>query len=124
MASLKEEAHWILDDARAGIAWIAIWKTGRSWHTETMYANDVEYTESRGYPWNVKGGWRIEDDAADRLREIWNEDNNAILVNPFYDNLGPFEDMTLNSLVDGIRFQYYVVGCDILAILQDAGKEI
>lgn len=121
MASLKEEARFILDDARDGIAWLAIWKTGRTWHAETMY-DDVEYIEGRRYPRRTESKWRIEDEAAARLREIWAEDHNAILVNPYYDNLGPFEEMTLASLIDGIRFQYRVGG-DIMAILRMAGKE-
>ena len=122
MASLKEEARFILDDARDGIAWLAIWKTGRTWHAEAMYSDDVEYTEGRRYPRRTESSWRIEDEAAARLREIWAEDHNAILVNPYYDNLGPFEEMTLASLIDGIRFQYRVGG-DIMAILRMAGKE-
>ena len=122
MASLKEEARFILDDARDGIAWLAIWKTGHTWHAEAMYSDDVEYTEGRRYPRRTESSWRIEDEAAARLREIWAEDHNAILVNPYYDNLGPFEEMTLASLIDGIRFQYRVGG-DIMAILRMAGKE-
>ena len=121
MASLKEEARYILDDAKDGIAWLAIWKTGRTWHAETMY-DDVEYTEGRKYPRKIESSWRIEDEAAERLREIWAEDHNAILVNPYYDNLGPFEEMTLTSLIEGIRFQYDFGG-NVMEILRKAGKE-
>lgn len=119
MASLKEEARLILDDARTGVAWLAIWKTGRTWHAEAIY--DVEYTEGRGYHWNVKESWKIEADTAARLRVIWSEDHDAILVNPIYDNLGTFEEMTLASLINGIRFQYDIGG-DIPAVLQMAEK--
>ncbi|MBR6705656.1 MAG: hypothetical protein IKI84_03115 [Clostridia bacterium] len=120
MASLKEEARFILDGAMTGVAWLAIWKTGRTWHAEAMY--DVEYTEGRGYPWNVKESWKIEADTAARLCEICSEDRDAILVNPLYDNLGTFEEMTLASLIDGIRFQYDFGG-NIMEILRMAGKE-
>ena len=119
MASLREEARYILDDAKAGICWIAIWKTGRTWHAETMY--DTEYEE--GNPrWNTSSKWTIDEEDAERLKEIAKEDENAILVNPYYCNLGPFEDMTLETLIDGIRFQYGFGG-DIMDILQKAGRE-
>ena len=103
MASLREEASWILDDAKGGICWIAIWKTGRSWHAETFY--DVEYDEGRSYP-RRKASWKIDEESAQRLLQIQHEDRQAILVNPYYCNLGPWEEMTLMSLIDGIKFQY------------------
>ena len=103
MASLKEEASLILNDAKGGICWIAIWKTGRSWHAETFY--DVEYTEGRSWP-KREASWKIDKESAQRLLEIQSEDHQAILVNPYYCNLGPWEGMTLLSLIDGIRFQY------------------
>ena len=119
MASLKEEARWILDDARDGIAWLAIWKTGRTWHAEIMY---VDYTEGRSYPRKAEEEWKIDSEDAARLREILAEDPEAILVNPVYCNLGPFEDMTLSSLIDGIRFQYSLGG-NVSGILRMAGEE-
>ena len=103
MASLREEASWILDDAKGGICWIAIWKTGRSWHAETFY--DVEYDEGRSYP-RREASWKIDEESAQRLLQIQHEDRQAILVNPYYCNLGPWEEMTLMSLIDGIKFQY------------------
>lgn len=115
MASLREEARYILDDAKAGIVWIAIWKTGRSWHTEVMY--DVEYDEGRSYPTRIESSWKITSEDQHRLLEIYDEDAGAILVNPYYVNLGPWEDMTLESLIDGIRFQYGFGG-DIPGILE------
>ncbi len=122
MASLREEARYILDDAKGGICWIAIWKTGRSWHAESFY--DVEYTEANPR-FGIKKEWKIEKEAADRLAEIASEDRHAILVNPYYCNLGPWEDMTLESLMDGIRFQYGLgrIG-EIPDILEQAGHAI
>ena len=119
MASLREEARYVLDDAKAGICWIAIWKTGRTWHAETMYG--VEYEDGNSY-WNTKSKWTIENEDAERLRQIYGEDENAILVNPYYCNLGPWEDMTLETLIDGIKFQYGFGG-DIMNILHMAGRE-
>ena len=118
MASLREEARWVLDDAKAGIDWIAVWKTGRTWHAETMI--DVEYEEAQSR-FHKPSKWLIGDDGAKRLMEIFAEDENAILVNPYYCNLGPFEEMTLESLIDGIRFQYGFGG-DIMDILKKAGR--
>ena len=37
MASLRTEAQDVLDVARAGIGWIALWKNGRSWTTFPFY---------------------------------------------------------------------------------------
>lgn len=119
MGSLREEARYILDDAKAGIAWIAIWKTGRSWNAETFYG--VEYDEGRSYP-RRPSSWKMGEDDAQRLREIFSEDDNAILVNPYYCNLGPWEEMTLESLIEGIRFQYRLGG-DIERILNIANIE-
>ena len=118
MASLREEARWILDDAKGGICWIAIWKTGKSWHAETFY--DVEYDEGSRY-FNSPSSWKIDEESAQRLLQILREDENAILVNPYYCNLGPWEDMTLASLIDGIKFQYGFGG-DIPDILKKAGR--
>lgn len=50
--------------------------------------------------------WTVEPDDAQRLTEIYKDDNRAILVNGYYKNLGDLETMTLDSLCDGIRFQY------------------
>ena len=118
MASLREEARYILDDARDAICWIAIWKTGRSWHAECMY--DTEYDEGRLYP-RRESSWKIEEEDAERLKEIYAEDNDAILVNGYYCNLGSLEEMTLESLMDGIRFQYGFGG-DLMDILRRAGR--
>lgn len=118
MASLREAARSVLDDAKDAICWIAIWKTGRSWNAETMY--ETEYDEGRSYP-RRDSSWKIEEYDADRLKEIYAEDNNAILVNAYYCNLGGWETMTLESLIDGIRFQYDLGG-DLMDILQKAGR--
>ena len=106
MASIRETARSILEDAKGGICWIAIWKTGKSWHAETMYG--VEYCEER-FP-KRRTYWTVEADDENRLLEILQEDPEARLVNGYYANLGPFEDMTLASLIDGIEFQYGLGG--------------
>ena len=119
MASLREEARWILGEARDAICWIAVWKTGRSWNIETLYG--VEYDEGRTYP-RRESSWKIDEDDERRLREICEEDQNAILVNGYYCNLGSLEEMTLDSLIDGIRFQYGLGG-DIMRIIDLARRQ-
>lgn len=119
MASLKEAARSVLGDAQDAICWIAIWKTGRSWHAETFY--ETEYTESRNWPRKQEESWTIGDDDAERLTEITAEDPDARLVNGYYANLGPLEEMTLASLTDGLDFQYSLGG-NIPEILRKAGR--
>lgn len=118
MASLREAARYILDDAKDGICWLAIWKTGKSWHSETMY--ETEYSDGNRFH-GTSSSWKIDEEDAARLLQIYAEDENAILVNPYYCNLGPWEEMTLESLIDGIRFQYDFGG-DIMDILKRAGR--
>lgn len=118
MASLREAARSIYDDAKAGISWIAIWKTGRSWNAETMY--DTEYEEANKWR-HTPSTWKVSEDDAKRLMEIHGEDSEAILVNPYYCNLGPWEEMTLETLIDGIKFQYSFGG-DVMDILHQAGR--
>jgi hypothetical protein len=103
MASLREAARYVLDDARDGCCWIAIWKTGRSWHTETFY--DADYDEGSTFL-NRPSSWKITAEDASRLKEIMAEDSAARFVHGYYSNLGSIEDMTLDSLTDGLRFQY------------------
>ena len=95
MASLREVARDLIADAN-GIACLVIWKEGRSWHGIASY--DIEY--------NDVDGWKVADDIREELEEIRAKDRHAICVNPYYENLGEFEEMTIATLMDGIRFQY------------------
>ena len=38
MAALHEIARQYAEEIRDGIAWVIIWKTGRSWHAESVLA--------------------------------------------------------------------------------------
>lgn len=51
MAALNKVASYFADEIRDGIAWVIIWKTGRSWHgyaawldpdTETFEPDDLK----------------------------------------------------------------------------------
>ena len=101
MASLRDEARYILDYARDGILWFAVWKTGRSWHVREIIT--AEYTQA----WhNYPEKWECDEDDMKTMTDIYNQDNNAVMLNGYYRNIGSLEEMTLDSLVDGIRFQY------------------
>lgn len=39
MAALHEIARQYAEEIRDGIAWVIIWKTGRSWHAESVWLN-------------------------------------------------------------------------------------
>jgi len=98
MASIRQIAQDILPDARDAIAWIALYKRGRSWHAECVWGlyDDQTDTFATDYPWDIK-----------QLREILDIDPNAIFVNPWYHNLGPIDDeMTRDTLANALRWQY------------------
>lgn len=96
MATLRELARDNYDDAAMAICWFALWKTGRSWSMEHFY---VDYDEKAKC-------FKIDEDDQIRCREILKEDYGAVFINGYYDNIGPLEEMTISSLVDGLRFQY------------------
>ncbi len=95
MASIRVEAQDVLDVARGGIGWIALWKSGRSWSSFPFYPeidrnNDLVF----------------EDYEIEQLKNILAIDRQAILVNSYYHNLGDTECMTRDSLAEALRGQY------------------
>lgn len=98
MASLRDAARSVLSEARDGIAWIAVYKIGKSWHTEPFWLepenDDGKFNPEIEEPCNVE-----------KLKEILSLDNNAILVNGYYTNLGA-EYMTLQELMNGFKWHY------------------
>lgn len=95
MASIKEAAQNVLDEAKEEIAWIALWREGKGWASRAFWPEvDADGAELRF----------DADDRAD-LEEILGQDANAIIVNPYYHNLGPTE-MTRDSLANALRWQY------------------
>ena len=82
MASLRDAVKVYQDELRAGIAWIAFWREGRSWSSDYIYLemDDTLTPEDRS-----------------RLREIQHTDPVAVVLNGYYCGyLG--EDMNLNEL--------------------------
>lgn len=95
MASIRVEAQDVLDIARDGIGWIALWKTGRSWRTQIFWPD----IDKNGYPvfddWDLGG-----------LKNIVALDPGAVILNSYYHNLGDTTCMTRDSLADALRWQY------------------
>ena len=90
MASLREAVKDYQDELQAGIAWIAFWREGRSWHSDYIYleTDDTLTPEDRG-----------------RLQEIQDTDPAAVVLNGYYCGyLG--EDMNLAGLTAGVRRHY------------------
>ena len=90
MASLRDTVKDYQEELRDGIAWVAFWKTGRSWNAEYFHLemSDYIYPEDRS-----------------RMEEIKQADPAAVVVNGYYSGyLG--EDMTLDELTAGVRHHY------------------
>jgi hypothetical protein len=95
MASLRIEAQDVLDVARDGIGWIALWKSGRSWRSFSFWPEI-----------NKDNELVFEDYEIEQLQNILAIDRQAILVNSWYHNLGDSECMTRDSLAEALRWQY------------------
>lgn len=106
MASLKEAARSVISEARDGICWIAVYKDGRSWNAECVW---IDYDE------RSKCFQNVDSEDVARCCEILSIDPDAVLVNGYYCNIGPLEEMTVQTLADGLRFQYETVGGSTLA---------
>ena len=98
MAALHEIARQYAEEIRDGIAWVIIWKTGRSWHAESVWLNQDSDT------------FELED--LSTAAEILEQDPNAVMVNGYY--CGHFgENMTIAELEAGILW-HYEGGCNLL----------
>lgn len=90
MASLRDTVREYRDDLQSGIAWLAFWREGRSWHGEAFHLDMSDYL----YP---------EDKM--RLSEIQAADPKAVVVNGYYSGyLG--EEMSVDELAAGVRHHY------------------
>lgn len=91
MASLREIASANAEEIRDGIAWVIVWKTGRSWHAAPVWLDPDTDKLATG------------DD--EMVREILKQDPNAVMINGYYSgHLG--KSMTLKELEDGICWHY------------------
>ena len=91
MAAISAIAREWADEIRDGIAWVIVWKTGRSWNAQAVWLNCDDDT--------------FEPEDLELAREILGQDPNAVMLNGYY--CGHFgEDMTVAELADGIRWHY------------------
>ena len=98
MASLKDIAIEYKEEIMDGIAWVAIWKTGRSWNAYAFWLTfDTDQFES-------------EEDFT-IAKKIVAADEKAIFINEYY--TAYMGDATINSIMDGIR-SLYEKKCNLL----------
>lgn len=97
MAALNQIAKEYTDEIRDGIAWVIVWKTGRSWHASAVWLDPCTDT------------FDAEDLAT--VHKILKEDPNAIMVNGY--NCGHFGDMSASDIAAGILWNYEN-GCNLL----------
>lgn len=91
MAALNAIAREWADELREGIAWVIIWKTGRSWNAQAVWLNCDDDT--------------FEPEDLELARKVLEQDPNAVMLNGYY--CGHFgEDMTVAELAAGIRWHY------------------
>lgn len=96
MASIRTAAQNVLEEAREAIAWIALWREGRSWNTATFWPDYNDKTDSLTF----------DEDDLPEITDIVEKDPNAIIVNSWIHNLGPVEEATRETLADALRWQY------------------
>lgn len=91
MAAINAIAKDWADELRDGIAWVIVWKTGRSWNATAVWLNSEDDT--------------FEPEDLEQARKILAQDPNAVMLNGYY--CGHFgEDMTVAELAAGIRWHY------------------
>lgn len=95
MASMRQTAQDMIDVAREGIGWIALWKDGKGWMARDLYP-DIDRENNLVF----------EDYQMEALQSIVALDPHAILVNGWHHNLGDTTCMTRDSLADALRWQY------------------
>ena len=112
MASIRQAAQDVIDEARDGIAWIALWKDGKGWMSMSFWPDYDEATN------------RFTFDEYDKsaLQNIIKLDPAAVLVNSYYCNLGDTECMTRDSLVAHLRWQYEAGSSNLAAALGICAK--
>ena len=91
MASLNKIAANYAEELRIGIAWVIVWKKGRSWNAQAVWIDCDTDT--------------FEVDDLELAREVLKLDPQAVMLNGFI--CGHFgEDMGVRKLAAGIRWHY------------------
>lgn len=94
MASLKQIIKDYRDEIIDGIAWVAIYKEGRSWNAKAYWAEDGDYDN----------GFVFESDVVEALEEISRTDHKAICINGYYMGFG--EDFTIDEIANKVQYFY------------------
>lgn len=99
MAALREIVRNYNDEIQDGIAWVAIWKNGRSWEAEAFWPDDGDYDE----------GFIFECEDVERMKEIIEIDHKAVMLNGYYRNCGTLENerVSIDSIIHGVEWNYY-----------------
>ena len=100
MASIREIVRRYAGEIQDGIAWVAIWKQGRSWEAESFYCEDGGYDD----------GYTFDREDMERMSEILKIDHKAIMINGYYTNCGVYSDdgsATIADMVAGAEWNYY-----------------
>ena len=98
MASLRDVAQKVKGVAEEGIGWILLWKKGKCWEGTAIWPDYIEESCSL----------ILSDEDRDMIREIVEEDPQAILVNSRVHNLGvnDYEVSTI-KLEQNLRWHYH-----------------
>lgn len=94
MSSLKEIIKEEYSTIADGIAWVTIYKEGRSWKYDYFYEESGSYDEGLVFP----------DEDIEELRRISKIDPKAICINGYYMGFG--EDFTLQEMENKILWMY------------------
>ena len=100
MAAVKEIVREYAGEIQDGIAWVAVWKQGRSWNAEAFWPEDGCYDD----------GYVFECEDMERMNEILKIDSKAIMINGYYTNCGVYTDdgaTTIADMISGIEWNYY-----------------
>lgn len=108
MATIREATRNVINEARDGIGWIALWKEGRGWESAVFWPDYDEQADCLAFS---------EDDLPEIL-EITEKDSDAIIVNGWIYNLGPVEDATVESLATALRWQRELHNARIIDYIQ------
>lgn len=101
--TLAQVVKSVQDDLNAGIAWIAIWRDGRSWDSMTFFQDDGSYED----------GYTFDKDDIAEMKNIYENHRNAIMLNGYYCNCGADPEGvgdglgTLKSIQAGIEWNFY-----------------
>lgn len=94
MSSLREIIKFNRNEIVEGMAWVVIWKNGRSWNCECFWEGSGSYED----------GYEFLHEDIKQMNEISKIDPKAIVVNGYYMGFG--EDFTIEDIENKILYFY------------------